>query len=215
MIPFLTTLADAPSNCVHSFLGLIPWFQYLNFWDPSHFNPPQNCVLNLDLTNSGNWNQIWLIGVALLDDLLRIAGFLAFALVIWGGIRYLTSQGEPENIKGAQSTILNALIGLVIALVSTTAVNYIGNQLGGTNASGLPNIAAESALGTILNVVYGIVGSICVLMIALGGFKYVTSRGEPQNTAKAKDTILYALIGVAVVITAFSITNFILIKVGG
>jgi len=52
-------------------------------------------------------------------------------------------------------------------------------------------------------------GSISVIMIAIGGFKYVTSLGESQAVAKAKDTILYSIIGLAVSILAFAIVNFV------
>jgi len=67
----------------------------------------------------------------------------------------------------------------------------------------------DTTLGNVLNMVYAVVGAICVLIITFGGFKYVMSRGEPAELAKAKDTILYAVIGVVVVMFAFVITRFV------
>lgn len=207
----ISFLADAPSACVHNFLGLTPWYQYLNL------RPWPDCSLNLDLTKTANWNQVWLIAIALLDDLLKVAGIAAFAFVIYGAFRYVTSQGQPENTKNALGTIANALIGVAIAAVSTVAVNYIGNQLGGTSTTnGLPTIVADSStLGTVLNIVIGLIGAISVIMVIFGGFKYVTSRGEGQATAQAKDTIMYALIGLAITAVAGTLVNFVLIKVAG
>ncbi|HXB12432.1 MAG TPA: pilin [Bacteroidia bacterium] len=207
MMPRLVSfLANAPAGCVHSFLGLKPWYQYLNL------HPWPDCSLNLDLTQSSNWNQLWLIGLALLDDLLYVGGVVAVVFVIYGGFRYLTSQGNPENIKAAGSTILNAIVGLIIAFIAAGAVSYIGNKLGGTSTvNGLPNVVADgNTVSTVLDIVFMLMGGIAVIMVIFGGFKYVTSGGDPQATARAKDTILYALIGMAVAIFATVILNFIL-----
>ena len=51
-------------------------------------------------------------------------------------------------------------------------------------------------------------------MIIIGGFAYVTSAGEPQKLKGAKDTILYALIGLAVAIFAQLIISFVMSNVG-
>lgn len=220
MSRLLTFFADAPPQCIHGFFGLLPWYQYLNFSPPDPTSTSAvnqlGCSLNLDLTTTTDWNQLWLIGIALLDDLLRVAGFVAVVLVIWGGIRYVTSQGEPENLKAAQGTILNSLIGLVIAIVSVTLVNFMGNELGGNiGGSGLPQIAANAnLLTTILNLVFSIIGAISLLMVVIGGFKYITSTGDAQRINSAKNTILYSLVGVVISAFAFAIVNFVLVKLG-
>jgi len=67
----------------------------------------------------------------------------------------------------------------------------------------------SSPITNILNIVYAIVGSLALLFVVIGGFKYVISRGDPQATAQAKSTILYAVIGLAVVLSAAVITNFV------
>jgi len=48
-----------------------------------------------------------------------------------------------------------------------------------------------------------------VIVVSLAGFSYITSGGDPQKTAKAKDTILYALVGVVVAILGATITSFV------
>ncbi len=62
----------------------------------------------------------------------------------------------------------------------------------------------------VMNIFLGIMGAISVLMIAVGGFKYTMSMGDPGAIKKAKDTILYAVIGLIVAILAGSIVNFVL-----
>ena len=68
---------------------------------------------------------------------------------------------------------------------------------------------------TIINVIVGIVGFIAVVMIILGGIQYTTSAGDPGKVKKAKDTILYGIIGLVVAILAFAIVNFVLGSLNG
>ncbi len=67
----------------------------------------------------------------------------------------------------------------------------------------------------ITNTLILIIGAVSVLMIIIGGLRYVLSAGSPQATAGAKDTILYAVIGVVVAILSFAIVNFVITKFGG
>lgn len=60
-----------------------------------------------------------------------------------------------------------------------------------------------------LQLVFGLAGAIALIMIVLAGMKYVLSRGNPQETAKAKDSILYALIGLVICMLAFTIVTFV------
>ena len=62
----------------------------------------------------------------------------------------------------------------------------------------------------ILNTVFVVIGIVAVIMIILGGVSYATSQGDPGKAAKAKNTIMYAIIGLVVVLLAFAIVNFVL-----
>ncbi len=72
------------------------------------------------------------------------------------------------------------------------------------------NTDLNAMIGTILSAVYGVVGIIAVVMIILGGISYATSQGDPGKVKKGKDTILYGIIGLVIVLLAFAITNFVL-----
>jgi hypothetical protein len=67
--------------------------------------------------------------------MLRLAGLVATAFIVVGGVKYITSQGEPESAKNAKSTIINSLIGLMLVLLSVGIVNFVGNRLSGTSTS--------------------------------------------------------------------------------
>lgn len=69
------------------------------------------------------------------------------------------------------------------------------------------------SLQTILQIVFGLGGGIALLVIALAAFNFVVSGGDPQKTAKARSAIIYAVIGLVVCITAFSIVTFVLTRV--
>ena len=122
MLPNLYQLADA-NSCSKPFLGLETWYHYL---PASSFNGDCS-IKSFDVlgANSG----FLLIAVAILDDLIRIAGLVAVGYVIWGGIQYVTSQGSPDMTKKAQSTLINALIGVAVAIIAASAVAFIGNKL--------------------------------------------------------------------------------------
>ena len=63
-------------------------------------------------------------------------------------------------------------------------------------------------IGSIVQVLLTAVGIISVIMIVIGGIMFATSSGDAQKTAKARNTILYAVIGLVVSIFAAAIVNF-------
>lgn len=84
-------------------------------------------------------------------------------------------------------------------------------------AAGGKNEEAElmQTVANILNAIYGLIAIIAVVMIVIAGVKYTTSQGDPGKVAGAKNTILYAIIGLIVTLLAFAITAFVLSALGG
>ena len=70
--------------------------------------------------------------------------------------------------------------------------------------------AATSRIKGALDTVYLIVGIAAIIVIIASGFFYMTSAGEPGKTKRAKDALMYAVIGLIVSILAFAITEFVL-----
>lgn len=62
----------------------------------------------------------------------------------------------------------------------------------------------------IINVLVYLSGSIAVIMIIVGGIRYMTSNGDASKTASAKNTILYSVVGLVVVVMAYAIVAFVL-----
>jgi hypothetical protein len=87
-------------------------------------------------------------------------------------------------------------------------INILAIQ--GYNA-GVPQVTANgSTLQTILNIVIGIIAALSVLFVVIGGMRYVLSAGDPQAANKAKETIIFALVGLVIAIIAESIVAFAL-----
>jgi heme O synthase-like polyprenyltransferase len=79
--------------------------------------------------------------------------------------------------------------------------------------SNVPNIPTNSAfdvLGGVLSGIYMIVGAVAVIVIILSGFSFASASYDPAKVAKAKNAILYSVVGLIVVIIAFAITQFII-----
>jgi hypothetical protein len=67
-----------------------------------------------------------------------------------------------------------------------------------------------SRIVTVINVALVTAGSVAVLIIVLSGIRYIISRGDPQSITKAKNSILYAVIGLVICMSAGAIVNFVL-----
>ncbi|MBR0465563.1 hypothetical protein IJJ02_02110 [Candidatus Saccharibacteria bacterium] len=67
----------------------------------------------------------------------------------------------------------------------------------------------------ILNAVIGVLSFVCVVVIIIGGVTYMTSSGDTSKVKKAKDTILYGVIGLVVCVLAFAIVNFVISNILG
>ena len=83
--------------------------------------------------------------------------------------------------------------------------------LGSPDDLGIPDNQLDvSSLDRILGLVYFIAGAVAVIMIIIGGMNYVLSSGDTGKLTKAKNTILYSVIGLVIVLGAFAITNIVL-----
>lgn len=94
----------------------------------------------------------------------------------------------------------------------TTASGGSLAECGGLKGSSNQNDLMAQA-NTIINVVIGVIGFVAVAFIIFGGVQYTTSAGDPGKVKKAKDTILYGIIGLVVAMLAYAIVNFVLSSV--
>jgi hypothetical protein len=138
MIPFLmggsflalaipqTSLADDSSSSVDCsgnpgvFLAGFPaWYRGIMIQDEKN---KDSCTVNNSL---GISKIIWTVALNVLDIALIIVGYLSVGYIIYGGFLMMTSRGKPTEIAEGQTTVRNALIGLVISFGSVAVVNFI------------------------------------------------------------------------------------------
>ncbi len=82
--------------------------------------------INLPLLGGGRFNTF---AAYIVNILLSVTGIIAVLFLIWGGFRYITSAGNDEVAESAKKTIQNAIIGLVIIILSYTIITIIANAL--------------------------------------------------------------------------------------
>lgn len=116
----LTPLTRFAASCQEQpFFGIPSWHKYL----------PKNDDCSIAIDFNKNPNDFWLIIFGVIDILLYLAGILAVVYLIYGGVQYMISQGEPDKTNAAKTIILNAVIGLVIVLVAIPVVGFVARSL--------------------------------------------------------------------------------------
>ena len=90
----------------------------------------------------------------------------------------------------------------------TTAQSKIKDGI--NKAGGNENrIDVGTAIKSIINMMLFVLGAISVIMIVIGGIRYTTSNGDSNGIQGAKNTILYAIVGLVVAILAYAMVNFV------
>jgi hypothetical protein len=118
--------------------------------------------------------------------------------------------------KSLQSLLIVPVLALAFSFVAPVTDTYAfdqGLQDGANAAQGAdqpPELFAEGGVfQTITNVLLFIIGAISVIMLIIGGIRYVVSGGDSSAVTSAKNTILYAVVGIVVAILAYALVNFV------
>lgn len=98
-----------------------------------------------------------------------------------------------------------AHLGLMLATAS--------DQINAGASAACGSSCNKGSLGTVFhnisNTLIFLIGGIAVIMIIIGGLRYVLSNGDPKGATDARNTILYSVIGLGVAISAYAIVNFV------
>jgi hypothetical protein len=110
------------------------------------------------------------------------------------------------------------------ALLGSAPLAFAASQSQADACAGLSQLDTSSNCNTdssggishlisvVINILSIIVGFIAVIMLIVGGLRFITSGGEASNTASARNTILYALVGVVIVALAQALVHFVIAK---
>jgi len=208
--PVMTVATPQPVSaaCDDSVLGIPPWYRGLT-------DGSEDCMIQSPDNVGGLSNFIWRIVLNIIELVLVVVAYIAFFYILYGGFLFITGGGNASQIEKARKSIFGAVIGLIISFGAIAITNLVFNVLigGGTpNEFGVRQISAEDLLQNGLNLTYYIVGILAVVVIVLAGLSYVTSAGDSGKVTRAKNMILYAVVGLVVVIAAYAITNFVILR---
>jgi Type IV secretion system pilin len=104
-----------------------------------------------------------------------------------------------------------ALAGPALADCNTNDLTIQNGAACAAPTGAQQNLFAPGGLfNTVANTLIFIVGAVAVIMLIIGGLRYVISNGDPKNVSAAKDTILYAIIGIVVAIISFALVQFVI-----
>jgi hypothetical protein len=107
-----------------------------------------------------------------------------------------------------------AIVAFNVLFVTPSFAADLTIQNGANSAQGTDQTAdlfgSSGVFKTITNTLLFILGAISVIMIIIGGLRYVVSGGDSSAVNSAKNTILYAIVGVIVAILAYAIINFVI-----
>lgn len=108
------------------------------------------------------------------------------------------------------SIILSAVVFTPSLFAATTS--SIRDGVNAAQGNGVPTdlFGDGGMLTTITNILLFIVGALSVIMIIIGGLRYVTSGGNSTSVTAAKNTILYAIVGLVVSFLAYAAINYVL-----
>lgn len=138
----------------------------------------------------------------MVKDLLKLGMSLvlgvALALPITASIAH--AQEEEEEEEEVTDEELDNNINDVSDLLPTDF----------TDETGLGDKDLEKGLGELINVALGFLGIVAVIIILFGGFKWMTAGGNDEKVAEAKRLIIAGIIGLAIILSAYAITKFVL-----
>ncbi len=109
------------------FFGFPTWYEYLPKRSPEvGLTGEPTCSPHIE-----NINDFWLIGLAVVEILLRVGVIAAIIFVMLGGMKYVNARGNADKTESAKKTVVDGLIGLIITVAATAVVSFIGGRFGG------------------------------------------------------------------------------------
>ena len=151
----------------------------------------------------------------ILSDLSAIAVYIALGYVIYGGYKYMFAAGDVGKIAIGKKTLVQAFTGLTIVMLSSVIFSAIRIALSANGASfasaniKLPDVQVQDMVVGLFDWFIGISGVVAAIFLVYGGFSYMTSAGDAGKLTKAKNVMIYSLIGLAIVGLSAVITGFV------
>lgn len=190
---------ETDPNCRY-FLGMVAW----------------DCGIVKNPSSEGQLkSNVSLIIANIAKDIATIAAYLVIGYVIYGGYLYIFASGDTGKVAAGKKTLTHAFIGLAIVGLAKVIVDSIhiaffdkASEFA-DNCAMVQCITPEKLISNAISWFIGIGGVVAAAFVVIGGIKYITSSGDSSKLQQAKNTIFYALIGLAIVGLAEVIVAFV------
>jgi len=155
------------------------------------------------------------------DFMCSIFGFIrdnlvppvAVLMALLVGFLYITSRGDPQKTSQANKILFFTVIGIAIALIAPSIITLVSEAVGqplGSDFACSTNAASNVVSNLIISMVNWFAWLVALIAVGAGlyaGFLYITARGDSRRVEEAFKTFMFAIIGVAIAILAFSIIS--------
>lgn len=122
-----TPVSAQQKDCGGYILTLPPWYRGLTDTNCQIISPEE--LANGD-SSKGLEVFVWRVVINIVEMLLQLIGYIAVGFIIYGGFQLMTSAGAPEQAEAARKTVMNAAIGVAIAIISIGLVNLVAAGVG-------------------------------------------------------------------------------------
>lgn len=163
------------------------------------------------LASASNAQECATTGSSLVTGLysliLALLASIAIMVLVISAFRMITAYGNEETVTKEKKRIMMSIVGLLVAGVGEFVVKRIIFQQGGTRQ--IDVAALQGLLFNFINFVAAFIGVGAFVVLLYGGYMYVVSFGNEEQTGKAKKIIIGAFVGIAIALAAFGIVTTI------
>lgn len=149
----------------------------------------------------------------LVDFITPLALLFAGVMIIWSGFLFVTAQGDPTAITKAKQNFIWTVTGVAIVLASKAIVDYVSGLMGGAGTTG----EGEALVTTITNLLNNQIIPLMFVLVTVyffwGIITYVRAAGDQKAIDTGKQHMIYGIIGMAIMASAWGIVEMIRVSV--
>lgn len=160
-----------------------------------------NSTINISITNPLAYDTVEGVLTSIMNGIKGIVVTLAILMIVIGGIMYILSFGNPDNMKRAKTVIIAALVGFAIVIAAPAFLREISLLLDWKDAppiEGGTDLTLTQIARNILNFLLSIIGILALIMLIISGIMYLVSAGNEARMKQARAIFTASLIGITV-----------------
>ena len=162
-------------------------------------------AVSFNLSNPLKYDSVEGVLTNIMGAIRGLVVMLALLMIVIGGVMYIISFGNADNMKKAKGIVFAALIGLAIVIAAPAFLKEIGSLLGWDTApaiEGGTNLTLTQIAVRVLNFLLSIIGILALIMMIISGIMYLSSAGNDGRMKQAKSIFVASLIGITVALAS-------------